>query len=166
MSHPNGTEVTLLSAKDDFLQRTLLHVPGIWAKLSYVSELRENDRYVHWGLTRICGEEATQRALQNVHRMLFLQVLRTPLQELAEDLACSAAGKQVEHTEFIESLVRNSLSLVPPNIGGGSVAHFNSIIAALSLLFAQPKPHGVPIGAFRTRGQFVRSRIKAPAKQD
>jgi len=130
--------VTLLSTKDDFLQHTLANVAGILGKLAYVSELRANDRYVHGVLTRIYGEEATQRTLREVHRALFLQLLRTPLRQLVEDVANSAAGKQVKPREFVESLVRQSPSLLPPGIGGGSIAHFNSIIAALSLLFAVP----------------------------
>jgi len=134
--------VPLLSIKDDFLQRTLANVPGVLGKLTYISELRENNRYVHWGLERIYGEEATQRASREVHRALFLQVLRTPLRQLVEDLAPSAAGRQVEPRAFLESLVRNSKSLLAPEIGGGSVAHFNSIIAALSLLLAQPRLPG------------------------
>ncbi len=108
----------LLPIKDEFLVRTLANVPGLWVKLVYISELRENDTYVHWGLTRIYGVEATQRALREVHRALFLQVLRTPLRQLVEDVACSAAGKQAKPRDFVESLVRNSL--LPPEIGGGS----------------------------------------------
>lgn len=134
--------MTLLSVKDDFLQHTLANVSGTLGKLVYVSELWENDRYVHWGLTRIYGEEATQRALREVHRALFLQVLRTPLRQLLEDVVPSAAGKCVDPTQFVESLVRNSTSLIPPEIGGGSLAHFHSTIEALSLLFAQARPQG------------------------
>ena len=112
--------MTFLSVKDDFLQRTLANVSGRLGKLAYVSELRENDRYVHWGLTRIYGDEATQRALREVHRALFLQVLRTPLRQLVEDVVPSAAGKCVDPTQFVESLVRNS-TLLPPEMGGGSL---------------------------------------------
>jgi hypothetical protein len=128
--------VTLLSIKDDFVQRTLANIPGIWGKLDYVSELRENDRYAHWGLARTYGEEATQLALREVHRELVLQVLRTPLRQLVADVVSSAAGKQVELREFLESLVEKATSLVPPEIGGGSVVHFHSTVAALLLLRA------------------------------
>ena len=47
------------------------------------------------------------------------------------------AGR-VELREFLESLVRNSQTLLPPEIGGGSVVHFNSIVAALLLLLGRP----------------------------
>ncbi len=33
--------MTLLSIKDDFAERTLTHIPGIWGKLDYVSALQE-----------------------------------------------------------------------------------------------------------------------------
>lgn len=130
--------MTLLAIKDDFVLRTLANVPGMWGKLLYVAELRENDKYVHWGLARIYGEEATQLALLEVHRELFLQVLRTPLRQLAADIVRSAAGKQEEVSVFLESLVEKCSSLVPSDIGGGSVVHFHSTLAALSRLPAQP----------------------------
>ena len=139
--------MALLSIKEDFLQRTLGSVPGILGKLTYISELREDNRYVHWGLAQIYGEEATQRALREVHRALVLQVLRTPLRQLVEDVVPSAAGKCVDPKQFAESLARNSASLLPPGIGGVSLAHFHSTIEALSLLFAQAKFDGEARGA-------------------
>ncbi len=126
--------MTLFPIKDDFVLRTLANVPGIWGKLDYVSDLRENGKYVHWGLARVYGEEATQLALREVHRELFLQVLRTRVRQLATDVVCSAAGKQEEVSVFLESLMEKSSALVPPDIGGGSVVHFHSTLAALSRL--------------------------------
>ena len=126
--------MTLLAIKDDFLQRTLAHVPGMLGKLEYVSELRANDKYVHWGLVRIYGEEAMQRTLADVHLELLLRVLRTPLPQLVEDVAQSAAGKQMQPREFLEALVRNAKVLVPPDLGGGSVAHLNATLASLLAL--------------------------------
>ena len=126
--------MTLLAIKDDFLQRTLARVPGKLGKLDYLSGLREGDKYVHWGLTRIYGEEATQRTLGDVHLELFLRVLRTPLPQLVEDAARSAAGKQMQPREFLEALVRNAKVLVPPDLGGGSAAHLNATLASLLAL--------------------------------
>jgi hypothetical protein len=123
--------VTLLSIKDDFVTRTLANVPGMLGKLNYLAGLRENGRYVHWGLTRAFGEETTQRALADIHRGLFLQVLRTPLRRLLEDAAQSAAAQRVQLREYLQTVLRDAHSLVPPNLGGGSEAHFNSVVAAL-----------------------------------
>lgn len=122
--------MTLLPIKDDFLERTLVKIPGVLGKLDYLAELRENGKYVHWGLARIYGEEVLQRTLAEVHRGLFLQVLRTPLRQLLEEVRRSAAQPN-EVKRYLETLVRDVRSLAPPNLGGGSEAHFHSVIRAL-----------------------------------
>jgi hypothetical protein len=123
--------LTLLAIKDDFSRRTLANVPGVLGKLGYVAELRQNGRYAHWGLERIYGEEGTQRAIAEVHRGLFLQVLRTPLRRLLEDVTRSAAAQSTDVRQYLATVLRDPSSLVPVNLGGGSEAHFNSVVAAL-----------------------------------
>jgi hypothetical protein len=123
--------VTLLAIKDDFFERTLARIPGMFGKLGYVAELREEGRYVHWGLERIYGEEGLQRTMAEVHRGLFLQVLRTPLRQLLEDVTHSAAGQRSDVKDYLETFLRDRRLFVPPNVGGGSAAHFNSVVAAL-----------------------------------
>jgi hypothetical protein len=123
--------VTLLAIKDDFLQRTLANIPGLLGKLDYVANLRENGRYAHWGLTRVYGEEGVQRAMAEVHRGLFLQVLRMPMRQLLEDIARSAGAQRTDVRQYLENVLRDPRSLVPSNLGGGSEAHFNSVVAAL-----------------------------------
>ncbi len=123
--------MTLLAIKDDFFERTLSKIPGLFGKLGYLAELREQGRYVHWGLERIYGEEGLQRTMAEVHRGLFLQVLRTPLRQLLEDVTRSAAAQRSDVRQYLQALLRAKRSLAPPNLGGGSEAHFNSIVAAL-----------------------------------
>ena len=123
--------MTLLPIKDDFLERTLVNIPGVLGKLVYVAELRENGNYLHWGLARTYSGDALQRALAEVHRGLFLQVLRTPLRRLLEDVMRSAAAQRSDVRVYLETVLRDSRSLAPPNLGGGSQAHFNSVVAAL-----------------------------------
>jgi len=123
--------VTLLAIKDDFFERTLARIPGVLGKLGYVAELRENGRYTHWGLERIYGEEGMQRAVTEVHRGLFLQVLRTPLRRLLEDATRSAVAQRTDVRQYLETVLQDPRSLVPVNLGGGSEAHFNSVVAAL-----------------------------------
>ena len=123
--------MTLLAVKDDFLQRTLANIPGVLGKLEYVAQLRADGRYLHWGLERIYGEETMQRTLAEVHRGLFLQVLRTPLRRLLEDVTRAAAAQSFEVREYLENVLREPRLLVPPSLGGGSEAHFNSVVAAL-----------------------------------
>jgi hypothetical protein len=123
--------LTLLAIKDDFIERTLAQVPGVLGKLGYIAELRENGRYVHWGLERIYGEEGMQRTVGEVHRGLFLQVLRTPLRQLMEDARRSATAQHSEVKGYLEAILKDARGLVPPHLGGGSAAHFNSVVAAL-----------------------------------
>jgi len=123
--------VTLLAIKDDFIERTLAKVPGVLGKLGYLAELRDNGRYVHWGLERIYGEKGMQRTLGDVHRSLFLQVLRTPLRQLMEDATRSATAQQSDVRNYLEDILKNPRALIPPHLGGGSAAHFNSVVAAL-----------------------------------
>jgi hypothetical protein len=126
-----GTEVTLLPIKDDLRERTLAKIPGLLGKLGYLAELRESGAYVHWGLTRVYGEEGTQRTLADLHRALFLQVLRTPLRRLVDDAKRAAASQHCEVRAYLKELLRDPSALVPANMGGGSAAHFNSVVAAL-----------------------------------
>lgn len=123
--------MTLLAIKDDFFERTLSKIPGLFGKLDYVAELREQGRYVHWGLERIYGEKGLQRTMAEVHRGLFLQVLRTPLRQLLEDVTRSAAEQRSDVRQYLQALMRTRHSLAAPNLGGASDAHFNSIVAAL-----------------------------------
>jgi hypothetical protein len=123
--------VTLLAIKDDFLQRTLANIPGLLGKLDYVADLWEDGKYVHWGLTRVYGEEGMQRTLAEVHRGLFLQVLRMPMRQLLEDVTRSAAAQRSDVRQYLETVLRDPRSLMPANLGGGSEAHFNSVVAAL-----------------------------------
>lgn len=123
--------MTLLAIKDDLFARTLATIPGLLGKLGYVAELREDGRYVHWGLERIYGEEGMQRTMAEVHRGLFLQVLRTPLRRLSEDVTRAAAAQHSEVRQYLGKVLREPRSLVPASLGGGSEAHFNSVVAAL-----------------------------------
>jgi hypothetical protein len=86
---------------------------------------------VHWGLERVYGEEGTQRTVAEVHRALFLQVLRTPLRRLLEDATHSAAAQRSDVKPYLATVLRDARSLVPGNLSGGSEAHFNSVVAAL-----------------------------------
>jgi hypothetical protein len=124
--------MTFLSASEDFLGRTLAALPGAWGKLQYVSGLRTEDgHYDHWGLTRLHGEAAVQRALGEVHRDTFLGILRTPLARLLEDAHLSAAKQELEAAPYLQELRARSKVLLPPDLGGGMEPHFSSVLTAL-----------------------------------
>src|SRR5689334_20865789 len=88
----NGTRsMTLKSAFEDVIGTTLAAISGVIARLDYVSGLRSASRktYAHWGLGRVYGESAADRALAEAHRLLFLKLLRTSLRVLREDVEVS-----------------------------------------------------------------------------
>src|SRR6266702_2780710 len=98
----NNRIMTLKSALDDVLKTTLAAVSGIIGKLEYIAGLRDgNKKYTHWGLQRLHGEEATQQALAEAHRLFFLNILRAPLRMLKEDLKQSSDAQQERNPNYL-----------------------------------------------------------------
>src|SRR6266446_8864209 len=110
----NNRIMTLKSALDDVLKTTLAAVSGIIGKLEYIAGLRDgNKKYTHWGLQRLHGEEATQQALAEAHRLLFLNILRAPLRMLKDDLKQSSEAGQATPHEYAESLRMRQQNMLP-----------------------------------------------------
>lgn len=127
--------MTYLSASEDFLTTTVASLPGAWGKLHYLSGLRTEDGdYDHWGLTRLHGKAAVQRALREAHRDVFLEILRTPLAPLLEDAMLSAADQELDALSYFSQLSVRWQALLPPDLAGGLEAHFSSVLKALSKL--------------------------------
>lgn len=127
--------MTLKSALEDVLETTLNAVSGIIGKLEYIAGLRDgNKKYTHWGLQRVHGEEATQQALAEAHRLLFLNILRTPLRMLKDDLKQSSEARQTAAQEYVETLRSRQKNILPHDLAGGSARHFSSVLRALSSL--------------------------------
>jgi hypothetical protein len=139
--------MTLRSAIDDVLGTTLAAVSGALGKLEYISCLRSTERepYSHWGLSRVYGDAAAQRALAEAHRLLFLRVLHTPISELRNDALVSSEASQMKPEEYLERLRDHLPALVPQDLGGGSVRHFSSVLHALSTLASHRT--GIPTDA-------------------
>ncbi len=127
--------MSLLSALDDFLQRTLARVPGVLAKLYYFSSLRDDGgSYRHWGMIRSYGEGAAGQAMTEAHQMVLLRLLRTPLNGVVRDAEESAAAYNQSVAEFVRALSSQQGGLLPAQIGGGSARHFNSVLQVLACL--------------------------------
>jgi hypothetical protein len=130
--------MTILSAYEDFLVRTLDAVPALLEKLLYVSCLRnEAGEYEHWGMVHVHGEESARRAMETAHSELFLRVLRTPLRQLAEDCAVVNPG---EPRLDLENCRRNWQRLLPQDEQGGNAEHLRSVLTALAKLQTAPSP--------------------------
>jgi len=130
-----GTSSVRLSAFEDLLDQTLRTITDLWGKLHYVSALRDDSgRYEHWGFVRTHGELATQAAFAQAHSDLFSQILRAPLAELLEDVELAAGKMSVTTDEFIKRIRGAAWQALPQNLAGGTRAHFNSVLDALSLV--------------------------------
>jgi hypothetical protein len=139
--------MSLLPPLDDFVIRTLGSIPGLLARIEYVSSLKKEGRYQHWGLTRVHGLKAAERAIGDAHKMLIAEVLRTPLRVLAKDNSASCAAEGLEMRTYLEGLEARHTTLLPdPREGGISELHFNSVQRALSVL-AQAQSPATRLGA-------------------
>lgn len=129
-----------MSALEDLLERSLQTLSGVWGKFHYLCSLRDNSgRYEHWGFIRTHGDTSAQAAFADAHTALFSNILRTPLEELLEDVEFSAEKMSVSTDEFISGMRRVADKASPQNLAGGTLAHFNSVLDALSLVHSARK---------------------------
>jgi hypothetical protein len=129
----------IYSPADDFSGKTLAAIPGMLGKLQYVAGLRQDSGvYVHWGMSRSHGEAAANQAIAGAHSQLFIEILRTPLSRLVEDLRSMASEHAMDARQLIQELVAQRELLVPQRLNGGSLRHFNSVLRSLSVLADAP----------------------------
>jgi hypothetical protein len=127
--------MTLKSINEDLQLRTLRAVSGVLGKLEYFTSLRREDgSYSHWGLSRVYGEEAAQRALAEAHKNNVCQILRTPLRNLLEDAQESGGHNAEEQERFLQQLRDREADSVPKDPSAGSRRHLSSVLHALSAL--------------------------------
>jgi hypothetical protein len=136
--------MTLKSALEDLTQSTLKAVAGLWAKLEYVARLRRDQRYEHWGLARVHGEDQANQALMETHHTLLSRLLRTPIRRLAEDISTSSGHNGLDSTSYVENLQNQEKSLLPANPSAGSERHLSSVLKAVSSLVRNRKEPSPP----------------------
>lgn len=126
----------LLSPHDDFVLNTLAAVPGVLAKLKYMAGLRTSTgTYRHWGLEKVHGETAAAQAIARAHTDAWIQFLRTPLPVLFQELRQFAEHSEVHSlSDYLGDLAAQVNGLIPEGMAGGSLRHFNSILATLAAL--------------------------------
>jgi hypothetical protein len=126
----------LKSALEDFDANTLGAVPGLLGRLSYVGRLHDgsetgNGRYDHWGLAKVYGDDAAQRAIRASHLVLLSEVLKKPLAVLLKDVLASCSNELTEK-EFLAALTRTHSP--PKPLSPAALAHLRSVLSALSAL--------------------------------
>jgi hypothetical protein len=127
--------MTLKSALQDLRDTTLAAISGLLAKLAYLGSLRRREGgYLHWGMSLVHGEEASNRALKAAHTEVLSAVLRTPIAELVEDLRESSQGGQKPADAYVASMREQFTELLPSPDDTVSARHLNSVLVALSSL--------------------------------
>jgi hypothetical protein len=121
----------LRSALEDFQANTLGAVPGWLGRLAYVGRLHDGEgTYDHWGLAKVYGDDAAQRAIRTSHRGLLSEVLKKPLAGLLKDMAVTCSNEHVTEEELLASL-----NEAPPKpLSPSARAHLRSVLGALSAL--------------------------------
>lgn len=124
--------MTLHSALEDLKNTTLSAVEGLLARLEYLSSLRGKDgSYRHWGLSRIHGEIAAQRAVEDAHRATVTGILRTPIERLVRDAKVSSASRGTDAETLVTDLSARLPEMLPGQPSAGSGRHLSSVLHAL-----------------------------------
>jgi hypothetical protein len=127
--------MTLKSALQDLRETTLAAVSGLLAKLTYLASLRRREGgYLHWGMSLVHGEEASNRALKAAHTEVLSTVLRTPIPDLVEDLHESSQDSQKTAGAYVKGMHEQFSKLLPSPQDTASARHLNSVLIALSSL--------------------------------
>jgi hypothetical protein len=124
-------EMTLNSALEDLRATTLKAISGSLRKLEYLAGLQNSQgSYAHWGLARVHGELAANRALEQEHRLLLSKILSTPLRGLLADVEQSSAMEGKTAAGYLEQLAQRD-RLLPAQPAAGTERHLNSVLQAL-----------------------------------
>jgi hypothetical protein len=131
----------LKSALEDFEANTLRAVPGLLARLSYVGSLHEGDgTYYHWGLAKVYGDDAAQKAMRSSHRIVLSEILKKPLAVLLKDVQTSCSSEHLTEKEFLATLAQCSPKPLSPAVR----AHLGSVLNALSMLVENRNTANLP----------------------
>jgi hypothetical protein len=136
--------MTLKSALQDLRETTLAAVSGLLAKLAYLGSLRRREGgYLHWGMSLVHGEDASDRALKAAHTEVLSTVLRTPIPDLMEDLREASQHSEETAGAYVEGMREQFSELLPSPQDEASARHLNSVLVALSSLEKNQK-HATP----------------------
>jgi hypothetical protein len=128
--------MTLKSPLEDLRETTLAALSGCLAKLAYLGSLRRKGGYQHWGMSRLHGEEASDRALKTAHEEVLSAVLRTPISALEEDLRESSRASKQPAGAYLEGMRGRFKQLLASPQDTVAARHLNSVLVALSCLEA------------------------------
>jgi len=111
------------------------------ARLEYMANSREPDgKYSHWGLARMYGDEMLQQSMSEVHSSVFVEVLRKPIPELANEVAGQEREDDRASAVLVQALSERLTAASPQRQEGGCEAHLKMILYVLSCLAQKRDP--------------------------
>lgn len=75
--------------------------------------------------------------MADVHSDLWLLLVRTPIQELIEQLQMSADDAGISMKQFVKNVHAGEKLLCPRDLKGGSRKHFHFVLLAARLLVSE-----------------------------
>lgn len=121
----------VLSAFEDFAQRSLSALPTLWEKLRFVSSLRdEHASYRHWGLEQKHGEKRAQAAIAESHSQLCGELASTRLAELWVAADQAARRETLEVSELLNCI--DEKNTIPADLRGVAPEHFRFVVRNLT----------------------------------
>ncbi len=126
----------IISAIDDFMERSVRSVDGALEKLRFVARLRkssEQSSYEHWGMSKTYGEQEANKAMAEAHSRVWIDILRTPIQNLESDVRGTKYAQQVGSERYLNELAEEAKAM-PANLKGGSKRHFGLVLKTLRML--------------------------------
>ena len=133
---------------EDFTKRTLAAISSDFARLLYVSSLRDlaSGRYHHEGLSAVYPQGPVQQALAHCHEEVFARILETPLAQQEADLRACLGNLEGELPNIVARWQElQSYRLLSPT-GVRSYLHdlFCSNLRALLGVFAEEQASAPP----------------------
>jgi hypothetical protein len=124
--------MALLSALDDFVQRSLSTFPSVWEKLFFVSTLREGESgYRHWGLEQKFGAADAMAAISKTHANLAEELGSTPLAELWLEARHAASREDCSAVEYLNKVTEFDAAR-PADPQGVVPEHLDYVVTNLS----------------------------------
>ncbi len=129
---------------EDFTKRTLAAISGDFARLLYVSSLRDlaSGRYLHEGLSTVYPEAAVQQALAHCHEELFARILEMSLAQQEPDLRACLGNLEGEFPNIVARWqeLQSYRLLMPTGVPSYLQDLFCSNLRALLGVFAEEQP--------------------------
>jgi hypothetical protein len=129
---------------EDFSSRTLAAITTDFARLHYVSSLKDSatGRYEHEGLMSLYPENSVQSGLAHCHEELFSKILETPLQRQESDLRACLDKAGDRFWDVVEDWRGNQsiAEMCPQDVPGYLHDMFRSNMRALLAIFSARRP--------------------------